>query len=313
MSMDRKSLASIIQPGAHTSAVLQALLVVFLWATSWVLIKIGLQDLPPLTFAGLRYFLAFLLMAVVTFSGRAGREIRAYPPPLIGRLLALGVLLYAATQGAMFVALVYLPAVTVNLLWSFSSVLVGLLGIAWLAEKPTWLQWGGVLLAAGGAIIYFYPANLPQAEVLGIGVATLGILANAVSAILGREVNRSRVYNPLGITTLSMGAGAIALLITGVSVEGLPALRLQDWAIIAWLAVVNTAFAFTLWNHTLRTLSAMESSIINGTMLIWIPVLAVLFLGERIDGKQLAGLVIAGLGTLLVQVRRIALFTRGRG
>lgn len=43
----------------HTRAVLQALLVTFLWSTSWVLIKIGLADIPALTFAGLRYVLAF--------------------------------------------------------------------------------------------------------------------------------------------------------------------------------------------------------------------------------------------------------------
>ncbi|MCB9443696.1 MAG: DMT family transporter [Ardenticatenaceae bacterium] len=46
----------------HAQAVWQALLVTFLWSTSWVLIKLGLQDIPPVTFAGLRYFLAFLAL-----------------------------------------------------------------------------------------------------------------------------------------------------------------------------------------------------------------------------------------------------------
>jgi drug/metabolite transporter (DMT)-like permease len=67
--------------------------------------------------------------------------------------------------------------------------------------------------------------------------------------------------------------------------------------------VVNTAIAFTLWNYTLRTLSATESSIINGTMLIWIPILAVVFLDERVSSKELLGLVVAGIGTLIVQLR----------
>lgn len=38
----------------HIIAVFQALFVVFLWATSWVFVKIGLQDIPPVTFAGWR-------------------------------------------------------------------------------------------------------------------------------------------------------------------------------------------------------------------------------------------------------------------
>jgi drug/metabolite transporter (DMT)-like permease len=52
----------------------------------------------------------------------------------LGPLVVLGFLLYTATQGAMFLALAYLPAATVNLLWSFSTVAVALLGLLWLTE-----------------------------------------------------------------------------------------------------------------------------------------------------------------------------------
>jgi drug/metabolite transporter (DMT)-like permease len=41
--------------------------VVSLWATSWVLIKIGLQEIPALTFAGLRYALASLVLLPAAF------------------------------------------------------------------------------------------------------------------------------------------------------------------------------------------------------------------------------------------------------
>ena len=83
----------------------------------------------------------------------------------------------------------------------------------------------------------------------------------------------------------------------------MPHLQLKDWVIIAWLAVVNTALAFTLWNHTLRTLAAVESSIINSTMLIQIAILAWVFLGERITLQQGAGMILAGLGAVIVQLR----------
>ena len=94
------------------------------------------------------------------------------------------------------------------------------------------------------------------------------------------------------------------LLASGVAVQGLPRLALVHWIIILWLAVVNTALAFTLWNHTLRTLSAMESSIINNTMLFQIALLAWLFLGQTLGRRQVAGMVLAALGTLLVQMRK---------
>ena len=83
-----------------------------------------------------------------------------------------------------------------------------------------------------------------------------------------------------------------------------PVLSLKGWGIIVWLALVNTAFAFTLWNRTLQVLSAVESSIINNTMLIQIAVLAWVFLGESLGALEIVGLGLAALGTLLVQLRR---------
>jgi drug/metabolite transporter (DMT)-like permease len=101
-----------------------------------------------------------------------------------------------------------------------------------------------------------------------------------------------------------MGIGAIVLLGTGISVQGLPRLTWANWAIVVWLALINGALAFTLWNRTLRVLSATESSILNNTMLFQIALLAWVFLGELLTGGQLAGMVLAGLGTLIVQIRR---------
>jgi drug/metabolite transporter (DMT)-like permease len=106
----------MIRQGSHLRAVVQALFVVFLWATSWVLIKIGLEEIPALTFAGLRYILAFLCLLPVVLLSRQTSSLGSISRRTWGRLLILGLLLYSITQGATFVALAYLPAVTVNLL-----------------------------------------------------------------------------------------------------------------------------------------------------------------------------------------------------
>lgn len=284
-------------------AILLALFVVFLWATSWVLIKIGLEDIPALTFAGLRYSLGFVCLLPVFALTDGPHTLRSISRRSWLRLALLGLLFYTLTQGAIFAALAYLPAVTVNLLWSFSSVVVALLGLRLLDERLSGFQWAGILLAVLGALIYFYPASFPENFLVGGGIALVGVLANAGASILGRDINRSGRLPPLTVTMISMGFGSLLLLTVGLIVQGLPALGLLQWGIIAWLAVVNTALAFTLWNFTLRSLYATESSIINGTMLIWIPVLAVLFLGEQVTAREIAGLAAAGIGTLIVQLR----------
>jgi drug/metabolite transporter (DMT)-like permease len=290
---------------SRTKSILQALFVVFLWATSWVFIKIGLDEISPLIFAGLRYFLAFLILLVVLLFNDENKEIKNMPKQTWGKLIILGLLFYSGTQGAIFVALLYLPAVTVNLLWSFSGTVVALLGITWLSERPTIFQWGGIGLTVIGALIYFYPVLIPENQYIGIAVSVIGVLTNAVSSIMGRGINRSVKIHPLIVTVVSMGAGSLVLLVTGLFVEGIPEINLKSWLLIIWLAAINTAFAFTLWNHTLRTLTAMESSIINGTMIIWIPLFAILFLGESISIQEIIGLIVVGMGTLIVQLRRI--------
>lgn len=286
----------------HVKAVLQALLVTFLWSTSWVFIKFGLADIPALTFAGLRYGLAFLCLLPFMLRPSQLKTLRGLAGQDWLRLAALGLIFYTLTQGAQFVGLAYLPAATVNLLLSFTTVIVTLLGIFLLAELPTRFQWGGVGLYLVGACIYFYPAAIPTSQVFGLSVVAVGILANAGSAVLGRQLNRIGQLSPLIITLVSMGIGSLALLIAGMALQGFPRLSLSNWAIIVWLAVVNTAFAFTLWNLTLRTLSAMESSLINNAMLIQIPILAWLFLGESITWREGIGLGLAGLGIVLVQL-----------
>ena len=129
------------------------------------------------------------------------------------------------------------------------------------------------------------------------------LLVRVAASILGRDINRTSKYSPLMVTVISMGVGSIILLAAGSLLEEIPLLDLQSWLIILWLALVNTAFTFTLWNHTMRTLTAMESSIINSTMLIWVTIFAVIFLHETITVKQLVGLVGTGLGTVIVQLR----------
>lgn len=291
------------KPFSHKAAVLAALFVTFLWSTSWVLIKWGLRDIPALTFAGLRYALAALCLLPFVLRQPHVSALRAMPGRQWARLAVFGLLFITVTQGAQFLGLKYLPAVTVSLLLNFTPVVVALMGIALLAERPSIRQWLGVALYLTGILLYFYPILIPESEVLGIIIVAVGVLFNAGSSIMGRHINREERTNPLIVTTISMGVGAIALLAIGLVVEGFPTISLTNWAFIAWLAVVNTALAFPLWNHTQRTLSAVESSIINSTMLVQIAILAWLFLDESLTPQDITGMALVIAGTLVVQLR----------
>ncbi len=286
-------------------AILLAIFVTVLWSSSWVLIKIGLRNsLPAITFAGLRYTLAFLCLApFVLLSPSQRKVLRRLTPGEWGKLSLLGVVFYTITQSAMFLTLAYLPANMVSLLLNLTSIFVGIAGVFLLNEHPSALQWTGIGLAAAGVGVYFFPIALPQAQIIGVGIGLFCMFANVASSLFSREVNRGGQFPPLVVTFVSMGVGSVLMLVTGLAVQGSGALTGQDWLIIAWLAVVNTAIAFTLWNRSLQVLTAVESSILNSLMMPQIAILAFLFLGEGLTAKDIAGLALVGIGTIVVQLK----------
>jgi drug/metabolite transporter (DMT)-like permease len=293
-------------PGAPSrlGAVALALVVTLMWSSSWVLIRWGLdqEELPPLTFAALRYALAAAILVVWGLTRRSVRQnLARLDRSSTFRIVLLGVVFYAVTQGAQFVALDNQPAATTSLILSWTPLVVALLGGWSIGEAASVQQVVGTLLVAAGAWLYF--AGDLGATPAGMVAAVLGLGANVASALLGRHVNRQRRLAPVVVTGLSMAVGAALLLLAGLALDGLPAVSRRAWLLIVWLAVVNTALAFTLWNLTLRRLSALESAAINNTMLIQIALLAWVFLAEPLGFEEIAGIALVAGGVLVTQAR----------
>ncbi|MBK9782117.1 MAG: DMT family transporter [Anaerolineales bacterium] len=290
----------------HLIAVSQALLVTFLWSTSWVFIKIGLEsELPAVTFAGLRYTLAaFCLLPFAILNPTHRQTLRELPARTWWELTGLGIIFYTLTQGAQFVSLSFLPSATLSLLLNFSPIFIAIYGMISHSESTSLTQWGGILVTVIGALIYFAPLSIEEGQIIGLLAGLVALSANAASSVFGRYINTQEKLNPLVVTSVSMGIGGIIMLIIGNLTQGMGRLNLTQWAIIGWLAIINTAIAFTLWNKSLQTLTAVESSIINGTMLPQIAILAWIFLGEPLGGKEILGLIFVLIGTLIVQLWR---------
>ncbi|WP_321991742.1 DMT family transporter [Marispirochaeta aestuarii] len=287
----------------HVTSILQALLVTFLWSTSFLIIKKVLPTIPPVTFAGLRYFLASLCLLPFAFRPSHRSEISKLNKRQWMKLLLLGLIFYVLTQGTQFLGLSLLPSTSVSLMLNFTPLVVIALSAALLNEKPSGRQLVGIVLFISGALVYFLPLSDIGSQVIGLTVMVLGVISNATSSVLGRNVNRKKDLCPFTITLISMSVGSLVLLQLGLVIEGVPNIPLKSWLSLIWLSGVNTAIAFTLWNRTLRHLTAMESSIINGTMLIQIAILAWVFLGENLSISNIGGMLIASVGAVLVQLR----------
>lgn len=289
---------------ARRRAVALALFVTFLWSTSWVLIRFGLDDagLSPLVFAGVRYVVAAALLVAWVAARRGPRTLAIGDRRTLWALLGLGVILYAATQGAQFVAIANQPAATTSLVLASTPLVVSLLALVTLGEPVSTRQRVAALAVIAGAALYF--AGDLGATPVGTAAAVVCLLANAAAALLGRGVNRAGRLPADVITAVSMSAGAVVLLGVGIAVEGVPSLGARAVAVIAWLAVVNTALAYAMWNVALRQLTATEASALNTAMVIQIPLLAWLFLGEGLGPPEIAGILVVAAGVFGMRERQ---------
>lgn len=287
----------------YVKAVLLALLVTVLWASSWVIIKFGLEELPPLTFAGLRYFLAAMILMSVVLSRNTSRNIlRNISSRDYAILAGYGLIFVTITQGAQFVGLDLLEAIAVSLLLNMTPLLVLVIGIVALKEVPSNKQIVLIFVGILGVLIYFYPLNLGTLQAIGLLVVLAGVIANAFSSIIGRAINRQKALPALVVTAVSMLVGSIVLLAAGLLFERVQSMSFLSVFYIVWLSIVNTAIAFTLWNKAMQTIRAVDISIINSTMLPQIVILSIVFLGEMPDLLDWLGLALIALSALLIQI-----------
>ncbi|WFO75697.1 DMT family transporter [Desulfurococcaceae archaeon MEX13E-LK6-19] len=277
-----------------------ALLVTFLWSTSYVFIKIGLRELNPIAFAAYRYTIAsIILMIIVLTSYKGGKSLEIKQLPVF---LVLGFTGYFVAQGLQFLGLYYLPAITVTFILNMTPIFVLVLSALFLKEKPTFLQFVGIMIVICGVILFFSSSLLALNEVLGVFLTVLSGLGWASYMIISRYYLRGNKIEVLVLTSYSMSFGSLLLLGTAILGNSIMFPSVGSWFIILWLSIINTVLAFVLWNHALKVLRAYEQSILQNTMLIQITLLAYVFLGETLTLQKTLGIIVVFIGVLIVQL-----------
>jgi drug/metabolite transporter (DMT)-like permease len=286
--------------GRARVAIAEGCLVTLILGSTLVIAKRALGNFGPLTLAALRYLIAFLLL--LPFMARAGTGPRGWPPAVWRRFALIGISFYVVGNGGLFLGLKYLPATTASLLLSLVPLLVLVAGVLWLRETPTRVQMIGVAICVAGSALFFAP-GLRGGRPLGLLIVAVALLGNAAFGVLGRASLRADAVDPVALTAIPLAVGAAILLPIALTTEGPP--RLSWGAVLAllWLAAINTAAAFFLYNYALRTLTALEMSVLLSLTPLVTALGAWLVLGERLRPVQIGGMIVVVAGVMLVQWR----------
>jgi drug/metabolite transporter (DMT)-like permease len=273
--------------------------VTLFWSGSFVLIKWGLEDWPPLTFVAARYFLGSLLLLAINLAVRK-QEIAILRGGQWVRLLGIGVIGCALGQVLLYTCLGMLPAVTIAVLMTFIPVAVLLLGLI-IGDYPSGLQVLGVGIAIIGTLV-FYPVEELGGDLAGIGLSLAAVLAFAISTVLTRSLSKAKTVGAVWLTIITLGVGGLSLLPLAILVEGVPAPSARGWGIMLLLVFFCTALAYVLWNHALGTLKAFELGAIANFQPLEVALLGWVFLGEGLTWRMILGMLIVILGVTVVQI-----------
>jgi drug/metabolite transporter (DMT)-like permease len=279
-------------------ALTEALLVTIIWSSTFVIVKIGLESLGPLTIAGLRYLIGSLVLAPFLLFRRSSRA--PVSKELWLKLILIGISAYTIGNGALFWGLKFIPATTGSFLMSMIPLLVLFGGAILLKEIPTRWQIMGVILSLFGSGLFFSSGLMPG-EPQGVVILAIGLLGIMAFSLLGRGIARDKQLDTLRLTTLPLIIGGGVSLLLAFAVEGLPLITWTGFLIVSWLAIINTAGGYLLYNHALQELTALEMNMVMNLSPIFTALLGWILLGETLSLIQIIGMLVVIGGVILVQ------------
>jgi drug/metabolite transporter (DMT)-like permease len=278
-----------------------------IWGSTWLFIKLGLEDLPPLTFAGIRFVVAStILFAVVALRGVTLPRSRADWT----LLSTTGVLAFSLNYGLLFWGEQYISSGLAAVLQATIPAFGLVIAHFYLPEEPlTWGRIGGVLLGViGVAVVFSNELNVAGPDALAGSVAlVLSSVFVAYSNVLIKA--RGRKLDPAMIAAGQMVFGLIPLLLIGIPLEGNPfKFRWTPMAVISlfYLAIVGSVIAFLLYYWLMKNMDVTKTMLIALVTPVFAVLLGMGVLNERLAWRTLAGsvMIIGGIALIVLRRRR---------
>ncbi|WP_039058342.1 O-acetylserine/cysteine exporter [Enterobacter sp. Bisph1] len=277
--------------------VLLAMLVVVAWGLNFVVIKVGLHDMPPLMLAGLRFVL--VACPAILFVARPKVPLRL--------LLGYGLTISFGQFAFLFCAIKFgMPAGLASLVLQAQAFFTIILGAGVFGERLQRKQFIGITLAVVGVLV------LIESSLNGQHVPLLGFmltLAGAFSWACGNIFNKKIMQHPSRPAVMSLVVWSalipiVPFLLASLIFDG-PAVMLQSLVRIdtvtllslVYLAFIATILGYGIWGTLLGRYETWRVAPLS----LLVPVVgmasAALLLGETLSALQLAGavLVMAGL------------------
>jgi drug/metabolite transporter (DMT)-like permease len=271
-----------------------------LWSSTFLFIRLGLQQIPPFTFASLRLALALMVLAPLALARGGGASLGRRD--LVHVALA-GVLLLSANYALVFWGAQFIDSGLVAILLSATPLIALILGWILGSERVTALKIVAVVTGiVGVGIIVRADLRMPT-RASAFGVAAIIAAASCVAGAYVWMKRRTPTARPATVTALQSAVGLVPLALIACALEEAPPFTAWSgttWAALLYLAVAASVVAFYL-NYWLLARMDASAMLMMGVAEVPIAVLlGAVFLGERLPADILVGgiLVLAGVTVL---------------
>lgn len=277
------------------------LILCLIWGTTWIFIKIGLRDLPPITFAAARFILAIAVLLPII-------KLRKLPLPRSlqeWRLIAVtGILQFSINYSSVFWSEQYISSGLAAVLQAMITVF-GLV-LAWIflpAERITGLKVFAVLLGISGvAVIFFEQLRIENVMAfIGSVVIVVGAYAAAQGSILVKA--KAGGLHPASLVCFQMICGLPPIMAYALIQEGNPLHFNWSWTAVVsilYLTVFGTIAAFWLYYWLLSRIESTKAMMISLVTPLIAVIIGAVFLDERLPGTTLFGgvMIISSIGLI---------------
>jgi len=281
----------------RTRVVAGLCVVSFVWGSTWLAIKIGLQSVPPFFAAGVRFVIASAVLYAIL---RLRNIVVPWSADARRLYLTLIFLSYSIPFGIVYWGQQYIPSGLSSILFAAYPLWVALFSHLLLAnERANVFKIIGIVLGFSGIYIIFSGDIHWSQEYgfLGMCAVLLSATMQGISVVLTKKYGQP--ISPFAMNHVGMLGGAVLLLLAAMILEPIGSAVWDGAAIgsILYLSLVGSVIVFVTYHWLLKRVQAVYLSLTSFINPIIAVILGAIILDEALSPRVFlgAGLVLGGI------------------
>ncbi len=277
----------------NLKSTLLAFLVVLIWGVNFSVIKFGLEELPPILFSSLRFFI--VAIPAIFFI--------PFPKTSVWNVLGVGVFLGVLKFSFLFVAMKADASAGISsLLLQAQVIFTIILSMLIFKEKISLYQFIGMLIAFTGFGLFFFTVNT-NITYLGIVLILSAAIFWSISNIIMKQIKGVNLLHFMVWVSLIPPLPLFILSYIFESQEAINILlnsSVKTWVSLAFTGYISTLIAFAIWGWLLKN---YNSSVVTPFALA-IPVVGIIssniLLNEQLNSTEIIGAIVILFGLVIL-------------